>query len=235
MTAKGLSGVVGAATTFSRRVRLIGMNRRVIWYGISMLGAAIGCACTLAQSPAPLDPGYAQNAVPAPATNNLSQAMLEWTPPALSLLSGQAVAKESFTLDRTMLAAAAGLMPDSDADLKQSVAKLDGVSVHVLRFAAGGQADPAQVEAIRQAYHLRGWKHVLSSTNLGGASHSDITDLWLVMDGTNVRGGVVLVESPRSLTLATIAGDLSPIDMLHLQGHFGIPRYDTGASGGDSR
>ena len=69
-----------------------------------------------------------------------------------------------------MLAAAAGLMPDSDADLRQTVAKLDGVSVHVLRFAADGQADPAQVEAIRDAYHLRGWKHVLSSTNLGGAA-----------------------------------------------------------------
>ena len=99
-----------------------------------------------------------------------------------------------------MLAAAAGLIPDSDADLTQTVAKLDGVSVHVLRFAADGHADPSQVEAIREAYHLRGWKHVLSSTNLGGAGRSDITDVWLVMDGANVRGGVVLVESPKSLT-----------------------------------
>jgi hypothetical protein len=174
------------------------------------------------------------NVQPSPARTELSQAILEWTPPALTELNGQAVAKENFTLDRTMLAAAAGLMPDSDSDLRQTVAKLDGVSVHVLRFAADGQADPTQVQAIREAYHLRGWKHVLSSTNLGGSSHSDITDVWLVLDGTNVRGGVVLVESPKSLTLATIAGDLSPIDMLHLQGHFGIPRYDTGASGGGS-
>lgn len=192
------------------------------------MSLAIGCGVALAQNrgvqPAP-DPGYAQGA--APATTDIGQAILEWTPPALSALSGQAVAKESFTLDRTMLAAAAGLMPDSDADLRQTVGKLDGVSVHVLRFAAEGQADPSQVEAIRQAYHLRGWKHVLSSANLGGATHSDITDVWLVLDGADVRGGVVLVESPKSLTLATVAGNLSPVDLLHLQGHFGIPRFDS--------
>lgn len=198
-----------------------------VWLGIPILCAALcavmSCASVLAQAPAQPD----LTAAPAPASAGLSQAILEWTPPALSDLSAQAVAKESFTLDRTMLAAAAGLMPDSDADLRQTVAKLDGVSVHVLRFAADGQADRTQVEAIRDAYHLRGWKHVLSSTNLGGATHSDITDVWLVLDGANVRGGVVLVESPKSLTLATVSGNLSPVDILRLRGHFGIPRFDS--------
>ena len=101
----------------------------------------MGCASVLAQSSAepsaPPDPG-APGAAPPPASPDISTAILEWTPPALTQLSAQAVAKESFTLDRTMLEAAAGLLPDSDADLKQTVAKLDGVSVHVLRFAAAG-------------------------------------------------------------------------------------------------
>jgi len=35
-----------------------------------------------------------------------------------------------------------------------------------------------------------------------------------------------LVESPKSLTLATLKGDLSPVDLLHLRGHFGIPRFE---------
>jgi len=190
----------------------------------------MSCSVASAQAPEPSaapDPGNVPSAATGPASPDFGSAILEWTPPALAELSGQAVAKESFTLDRTMLAAAAGLMPDSDDDLRQTVAKLDGVSVHVLRFAADGQADPSEVEAIREAYHLRGWKHVLSSTNLGGAARSDITDVWLVLDGTNVRGGVVLVESPKSLTLATVAGNLSPVDMLHLRGHFGIPRFDS--------
>ncbi|MGD1107374.1 MAG: hypothetical protein ABR865_10030 [Terracidiphilus sp.] len=208
----------------------------MVWLGIPVLCAALSCASAPAQSAEPSvapDPGSTFGAAPEPASPDIGSTILEWTPPALAELSGQAVAKESFTLDRTMLAAAAGLMPDSDADLRQTVAKLDGVSVHILRFAADGQADPAQIEAIREAYHLRGWKHVLSSTNLGGAGHSDITDVWLVMDGTNVRGGVVLVESPKSLTLAMVAGNLSPVDMLHLRGHFGIPRFEGDGLNGD--
>lgn len=212
------------------------MKRRLAWLEIPVLYAAIGCAFAPAQvpgTPAPPDPGNVQGALPAPASTDLSRAILEWAPPALAELSGQAVAKESFTLDRTMLAAAAGLLPDSDADLRQTVAKLDGVSVHVLRFAADSQVDPAQIEAIREAYHLRGWKHVLTSTNLGGAAHSDITDVWLVLDGANVRGGVVLVENPKSLTLATVAGNLSPVDILHLRGHFGIPRFEGDGLSGD--
>ena len=50
--------------------------------------------------------------------------------------------------------------------------------------------------------------------------------MWVVLDGVNVRGAVVLAETPRSLTLVTVAGNLSPIDLLHLRGHFGIPRLD---------
>jgi hypothetical protein len=26
--------------------------------------------------------------------------------------------------------------------------------------------------------------------------------------------------------LATVAGNLSPVDLLHLRGHFGIPRFE---------
>jgi hypothetical protein len=182
---------------------------------------------SLAQSPPASSP---------PATGaDIGSVILEFVPPPLAGLGSQAVANESFTLDRTMLAAASGMLPDSDADLRQTVARLDGVSVHMLRFAADGVADPAQVQAIREAYHLRGWKHVLDSTSLRGQARNDTTDVWLVMDGANVRGGVVMVETPKSLTLATVAGNLSPLDLLHLRGHFGIPRFDADRFPGEDR
>lgn len=56
----------------------------------------------------------------------LSPVPLEWVPPALLQLQAQAAMKSSFTLDRNMLGAAAGMLPDSDADVKQTVRKLDG-------------------------------------------------------------------------------------------------------------
>ena len=137
--------------------------------------------------------------------------MLQWAPPALAQLSAQAVAKESFTLDRTMLAAAAGLMPDSDAGVRQAVAKLDGVSVHVLRF-----GDPAAQSMRRRSTPFArpttcaAGSTSSSSTSAGGAVHDQTTDVWLVLDGANVRGAVVLVESPKSLDISNRGRQFEP-------------------------
>jgi hypothetical protein len=151
---------------------------------------------------------------------------LEWTPPALAQLNAQAAAKSSFTLDRTLLGAAASLIPDSERETRQTIRKLDGLSVHLLRFGAAGIPDETLVDALRQTYHLRGWKHLVTTTSAGGPVQSETTDVWLVLDGATVRGGVMLLETPKSLTLVTVAGNLNPVDLLHLRGHFGIPRSE---------
>jgi hypothetical protein len=186
------------------------------------------CACVLAQAPA--SPQNDDNPPPPAATAPMSAdpgpVPLEWVPPALMQLSAQAAVKSNFTLDRDMLTAAASLLPDSDVQTRQTVAKLTGVSVHLLRFGDAGSLEPTQVEAIREAYHLRGWKHLVTTTNAGGPVHNATTDVWLVLDGANVRGAVVLAQTPKSLTLVTVAGNVSPVDILRLRGHFGIPRFE---------
>jgi Domain of unknown function (DUF4252) len=190
---------------------------------IPVLCAGVGCGCLLAQTAQTLqNPGGPAAAV-AP---ELSPVPLEWVPPALLQLQAQAAVKSSFTLDRNLLGVAAGMMPDSDADVRQTVRKLDGVSVLLLRFGDASMVDPAEVDEVREAYHLRGWKHLVTTTSSGGPVHDGTTDVWLVLDGANVRGAVVLAETPKSLTLVTVAGNLSPVDLLHLRGHFGIPRFD---------
>lgn len=190
--------------------------------GICLLSAGLGCALAVAQGYAPSPgPSTAHEVVPDP-----SPVPLEWVPPALAQLSSEAPVKSNFTLDRTMLGVAAGLIPDSDAPTRQAINKLDGVSVHTMRFGEVGIPDEAAVEAIRAAYHLRGWKHVVTTSDRGSAIHNGTTDVWFVLDGVNVKGAVVLSETPRSLTLVTVAGNLSPVDLMHLRGHFGIPRLD---------
>jgi len=199
------------------------MNRlRLAAIFLSVAGMA-ACASAMAQSPAGGPPPAVAAANP-----DLNPVPLEWTPPALAALSAQAAMKSSFTLDRTMLAAASALLPDSDTEARQSIAKLDGVSVHTLRFGDPSMIDPAAVESMREAYHLRGWKHLVSTTNSGGPVHNGTTDVWVVLDGATVRGAVVLAETPKSITLVTIAGNLNPVDIFHLRGHFGIPKFDTG-------
>jgi hypothetical protein len=192
--------------------------------GISVLSATLGCALAMAQDfVAPSGPPPARAANP-----DADPVPLEWVPPALAQLSSQAPMKSNFTLDRTMLGIAAGLVPDSDAPTRQAINKLDGVSVHTMRFGEAGIPDESAVEAIRGSYHLRGWKHVVTTSDHGSPVHSGTTDVWVVLDGTNVRGAVVLAETPRSLTLVTVAGNLSPVDLMHLRGHFGIPKLDAG-------
>ncbi len=196
--------------------------------GIAVLGGAIACGCALAQAPAAPqnDDNPPPPAAAAPMSADPGPVPLEWVPPALTQLSAQAAVKSNFTLDRDMLSAAASLLPDSDTQTRQTVAKLTGVSVHLLRFGGAGDVEPGQVEAIREAYHLRGWKHLVTTTNAGGPVHNGTTDVWLVLDGANVRGAVVLAETPKSLTLVTVAGNVSPVDILRLRGHFGIPRFE---------
>ena len=202
-------------------------------YSIALLGAGIIFGAAAAQEPS-LAPQGAENTpqnslhemAPPTAPITLGAVPLEWTPPALAELDTQAAMKSSFMLDRSMLQAAAGLVPDSEEQDRQIINRLDGVSVHILRFGNQGIPDEDAVNAIRSAYHLRGWKHLVTTTNVGGPWHDDTTDVWLVLDGVNVRGAVVLAETPRSLTLVSIAGNISPVDLLHLRGHFGIPRFD---------
>ena len=198
--------------------------RLTILLGISVLSATLGCALAMAQEyVAPSGPPPARTANP-----DADPVPLEWVPPALTQLSSQAAVKSNFTLDRTMLGVAAALVPDSDAPTRQAINKLNGVSVHTMRFGDAGIPDEGAVEAIRASYHLRGWKHVVTTSDHGSPVHNGTTDVWVVLDGANVKGAVVLAETPKSLTLVTVAGNLSPVDLMHLRGHFGIPKLDSG-------
>lgn len=210
------------ATELFRARRVSTSMKLALLLGIAALSAVLGCSLAVAQeygvpSGPPPTREYPPDASPVP---------LEWVPPALAQLSSEAPVKENFTLDRTLLGVAAGVVPDSDAPVRQAINKLDGVSVHTMRFGEMGIPDEGAVQAIRASYHLRGWKHLVTTGDHGGPLRNGTTDVWFVLDGINVRGAVVLAETPRSLTLVTVAGNLSPVDLMHLRGHFGIPRLD---------
>jgi hypothetical protein len=158
-------------------------------------------------------------------------AILDWTPPAMSDLSTQASSKTSFAFDRSMLEAMGAIEGGMDQEARQAWAKLDGVSVRLLRFGPAGIPNEQAVSAIREAYHTRGLKHLVTSTRSGAPMHTGTTDVWLVVDGVNVKGAVILGETAKSVTLVTVKGDISPADLLHLRGHFGIPKFDGSGPG----
>ncbi len=160
----------------------------------------------------------------------------DWIPAGVEQLGRTAAFHTDFTFDRTMLQMASGLIDGGDADTQKAIAKLDGVTVHLYRYAQPGMYDSRQLDAIRLQYKAAGWRHLVSTQShpqaatptapgpyaVGNEGH---TDLFIKFQGTDVTGMVVLQASPRNLNVVALTGDLSPLDLLHLRGHFGIPKF----------
>lgn len=191
----------------------------LLGYGLSMRAVPVARA-----QEGPVPPQAALHAVPEEAPR-VSDDFLEWTPSAWHELSAQAANRSSVVLDRDMLSAAAELLPGTDDATRRAVQKLDGMSLHVLRFHDDASANEDLVEALRQVYRHHGWRHLVSASGAKAPIKAQSTDLWLATDGVKVKGAVVLVESGHSLVLVSVKGELSPVDLLHLRGHFGIPKF----------
>jgi hypothetical protein len=52
--------------------------------------------------------------------------------------------------------------------------------------------------------------------------------LWVHLDQNVIRNIAVLLTSSNQVNFVSISGSISPIDLLHLGGHFGIPRMEGG-------
>jgi hypothetical protein len=160
-----------------------------------------------------------QNARAYPPSGN----SLSWVPQGMEALGHTAAIHTDFTFDRSMLQLASGLWEGpSDPALADAISRLDGISVHSYHYAAPGMYDPRLLDAVRRQYTTMGWEHLVTahSASTGGA-----TDLWISFHHMRATGAVVLFQSPTNLNLIAFAGNLSPLDLLHLRGHFGIPRF----------
>jgi hypothetical protein len=56
-----------------------------------------------------------------------------------------------------------------------------------------------------------------------------ITDMWLHFNGAEIDDVTVLVRGTRDMNLIQVSCALRPLDLLHLSGHFGIPKVDPDA------
>ncbi|HVW76002.1 MAG TPA: hypothetical protein VHB45_00205 [Alloacidobacterium sp.] len=147
-----------------------------------------------------------------------------WIPRNMDAVSQHASFRTDFTFDRTMLALANNFIDDEDT--RRVVARLNGISVHVYKFSVPGLYDPSSLEAVRQQYRDRGWKHLVTAqASPTHAYDQGRTDVWIRFEHANVEGAVIMLASPTNINLIAIDGTLSPLDLLHLRGHFGIPRF----------
>ena len=149
----------------------------------------------------------------------------EWVPQGIAALGQYAATRTEFTIDHSMLVLASKLDRDRE-DLRRVVAGVNGVSVHSFHYPGVVSLDPIAMSSISQEYREAGFQHLVSK-HRGDSGLT--TDLWLRMEGANIRDIAVLWAGARDVNFISVSGSITPLDLLHLSGHFGIPRMDGGA------
>jgi hypothetical protein len=151
---------------------------------------------------------------------------------ALMNLADQPATHASFSFDRSELQIAQNLLESNGMDANRAPAALTGISVDNYRYPRPAFYLPETMASIIANYHAAGWKHLVNANQTPANTaqpHSTVTDLWLHFAGPDITGITVLTRSPRDMSVIQIACELRPLDLVHLSGHFGIPKVDPNA------
>lgn len=146
--------------------------------------------------------------------------------PAFESVMSSAFSQTSFTFDRTMLQAADGFFANSDPETRRVVAGLNSITVRNFHARDFARYDPGALAAIDGQFRAAGWRHLV---NANGRDSAGATDLWLHFQGANVTNVTVLSRGDRNMSVIAVDCNLRPLDLLHLSGHFGIPKVDENA------
>jgi hypothetical protein len=142
---------------------------------------------------------------------------------ALGEISSQRAAATTITFDRDMLDAMLG---------GGRAADFNGVSFEHYQYPEPVFYIPEQMHALEQAYHAAGWKHLIDA-NAGPRESASptkpITDMWFHYSGGDIDHITVLIRGRKEMNVVRVSGMLRPMDLVHLGGHFGIPKVDPGA------
>lgn len=125
-----------------------------------------------------------------------------------------------------MLGATDGFFNGQDPEGRRIAAGLNSVTFHNYHYRDYASYDPGAFAAIDQGFRASGYQHLVNANPRGGAS---ATDLWLRFNGPNVNSVVVLTRGERNMSAIVVDCTLRPLDLLHLSGHFGIPKVDASA------
>ncbi|MGA8541470.1 MAG: DUF4252 domain-containing protein [Terriglobales bacterium] len=153
-----------------------------------------------------------------------AQSQLEWLPHGLDAVRQHASSKTEFTLDHSMLVMASKLDPDNE-DLRRVIAGVSGVSVHRYQFPATWTHDPQILSSMKDEYHVAGWKQVVDHAKDAG---SETTDIWVRLENNAISNIALLMTKAHEVDFIVVSGSISPLDLTHLAGHFGIPKIEGG-------
>jgi hypothetical protein len=147
---------------------------------------------------------------------------------ALKNLASAHATRTAITLDRNILQAAAGFLDDGSGP----PAQLNSITVENYRYSEPAFYIPESMHALVGAYDAAGWKHLVDqhvSPREEASPTKPLTDLWLHFTGADIDGVTVVVRGVKQMSVIEVSGVLRPLDLVHLSGHFGIPKVDPNA------
>jgi hypothetical protein len=147
-----------------------------------------------------------------------------WLPPgADEALAAHASLHNDFTFDKSMLGIAGAIVQDDEA--RQAIAKLRSVTVDIFKYPQPGLYSVGVLNGLRTQYSGEGFKHVVASHTDPATGAPGRTDVWLRFEHGDIEGAVVMLVEARNIEIVAVDGKIDPLDLLHLRGHFGIPRF----------
>jgi hypothetical protein len=152
--------------------------------------------------------------------------------PNFAALTDQPASHTAFSFDRSMLQIAQNLLASGGMDANRAAAALTGISIDNYRYSQPAFYTPETMESIIASFNATGWKHLVNANQTAANTaqpHGTVTDLWLHFTGPDVDGVTVLTRASRDMSVIHITCELRPLDLIHLSGHFGIPKIDPNA------
>jgi hypothetical protein len=173
-----------------------------------------------------------QRETPPPMPGQLSGQMPPGVQQDLDSLADAPATHTGFTFDRSMMRIAQGVLQSGGIDADRAAAALTSIRFDTYRYPQPVFYTPEAMAAIVAGYRAAGWKHLVNGNHSVANSaqpRSTLTDLWLHFNGADIEDLTVLIRSPRDMNVIQVSGDLRPLDLIHLSGHFGIPKVDPDA------
>lgn len=146
-------------------------------------------------------------------------------PQAIEALRQAASSKTEFTLDHDMLVFASKMDPDNE-DLRRVIAGVNAVSVHSYHFPKPWMYDPEALSSVKEEYHAAGWKQLMNNRDKNGGP--GVSDLWVRLENNAISNVAILLARSTEVNFIVVSGSISPLDLSHLGGHFGIPKIEGG-------
>ena len=183
-------------------------------FSCCVLAAALLTAATVAQGSAP------DASIPPGVTDNLMN------------LADQPATHTGVVFDRSMMQMMQGVLEQGGLEPERAVAALSSISYDNYHYKEPAFYTPETMASIIETFHRAGWKHLVNGNQTPGNEaqpRTAITDVWLHFSGADIDHVTVLIRAAKGMNLIQVAGDLRPLDLIHLSGHFGIPKVDPNA------